>query len=141
MQIQIEQAGVATIVRPMTERLDVEVAVVFRAGLLGLIEHGRRHLVIDLCDVTFVDSSGLGALVSALKTIKRSTSAGDVRLARAQAPVISLLEIIRLNRVFATYQEIADAVQSYDVTGSALLIPPAEPAPHPASAGHGSAAR
>jgi anti-sigma B factor antagonist len=140
MQIQIEQAGVATIVRPIAERLDVEVAAVFRAGLLGIIEQGRRHLVIDLRDVAFVDSSGLGALVSALKTIKRSTSAGDVRLARAQAPVVALLEIIRLNRVFTTYAEIADAVQSYHVTGSALLISRAEPGPLPASTGRESAA-
>ena len=140
MQIQIEEAGIATVVRPMTERLDVEVATAFRAALLGLVEQGRRHLVIDLRDVAFVDSSGLGALVSALKTIKRSTSAGDVRLARAQAPVLSLLEIIRLNRVFTTFPEIADAVRSYDATGPVPLIPPGEPA-RSASAARESAAQ
>jgi anti-sigma B factor antagonist len=140
MQIQIEEAGIATVVRPMTERLDVEVAMPFRAALLGLVEQGRRHLVIDLRDVAFVDSSGLGALVSALKTIKRSTSAGDVRLARAQAPVLSLLEIIRLNRVFTTFAEIADAVRSYEAIGPVVLIPPVEPA-RSASAGRESAAQ
>lgn len=140
MQMQIEQAGIVTIVRPIAERLDVEVASVFRAGLLALIEQGRRHLVIDLGDVAFVDSSGLGALVSALKTIKRSTSAGDIRLACAQPPVLSLLEIIRLNRVFTTYPEIAAAVQSYAVSGPTFLIAPGEPSPYPASARHESAA-
>ena len=44
--------------------------------LLSLIEQGNRQLVVDLNDVTFIDSSGLGALVSALKTLKRSNGVG-----------------------------------------------------------------
>ena len=39
---------------------------------------------------------------------------GDVRLARVQPPVISLLEIIRLNRVFTTYSDIGEAVDSFN---------------------------
>jgi anti-sigma B factor antagonist len=102
-----------TVVRPAAERLDIEVAADFRAMLLSLIEQGQRRLVIDLADVAFIDSSGLGALVSALKTLKRSDNGGDVRLARVQAPVVSLLEIIRLNRVFTTYSTVEQAVESF----------------------------
>ena len=113
MTIDVERDGVATIVRPVAERLDVEVASDFRSMLLSLIEQGNRHLVVDLNGVSFIDSSGLGALVSALKTIKRSSGSGDVRLARVQPPVESLLETIRLNRVFTSYPEITDAVDSF----------------------------
>lgn len=134
MQIEIEQSGVATVVRPVTDRLDIEVATAFRAQLLALIEQGRRHLVIDLQEVAFVDSSGLGALVSALKTIKRSTSAGDVRLARAQPPVVSLLEIIRLNRVFTAYPDLAAAVRSY-ADPPPTFVTPGEPPAHSVPAG------
>jgi anti-sigma B factor antagonist len=81
--------------------------------LLTLIDQGNRQLIIDLHEVAFIDSSGLGALVSALKTLKRSSDPGDVRLARVQSPVVSLLEIIRLNRVFASYPSVAHAVESY----------------------------
>jgi anti-sigma B factor antagonist len=123
MWIHVEQTGAATIVRPVTERLDVEVAAIFRSELLSLIDQGRRHLVVDLHHVLFIDSSGLGALVSALKTIKRSSSAGDVRLARPQAPVLSLLDIIRLNRVFTTYQDVAGAVQSFAASEPPVIIP------------------
>ena len=113
MRIDVSTSGGATVVRPSADRLDIEVAADFRAMLLSLIEQGHRRLVVDLADVGFIDSSGLGALVSALKTLKRSDNGGDVRLARVQAPVVSLLEIIRLNRVFTTYPSIEQAVQSF----------------------------
>ena len=114
MRIDVADEGGVTVVRPVGERLDIEVASDFRAMLLSLIEQGHRRLVVDLADVSFIDSSGLGALVSALKTLKRSDVGGDVRLARVQAQVVSLLEIIRLNRVFTTYPTVEQAVQSFD---------------------------
>jgi anti-sigma B factor antagonist len=113
MQIDVTKNGIATVVRPTEERLDIEVAGEFRSMLLSLIDEGHRHLVIDLQDVQFVDSSGLGALVSALKMLKRTNTSGDVRLARVQPPVTSLLEIIRLNRVFTSYPTVDEAVQSF----------------------------
>lgn len=113
MEIDVEQDGGATIVRPTGDRLDIEVAGHFRSKLLSLIEQGNRQLVVDLHDVTFIDSSGLGALVSALKTLKRTNGSGDVRLARVQPPVVSLLEIIRLNRVFTSYPSVEQAIQSF----------------------------
>lgn len=114
MQIEVANEQGATIVRPTTDRLDIEVAGEFRTMLLSLIDQGHRHLVVDLKDVMFIDSSGLGALVSALKTIKRGSGSGDVRLARVQPPVVSLLEIIRLNRVFTSYPTVEQAIQSYE---------------------------
>jgi anti-sigma B factor antagonist len=134
MQIQVEQAGLVTVVRPVASRLDVEVAARFRAELLELIAQGRRQLVIDLQEVAFVDSSGLGAMVSALKTIKRATPAGDVRLARAQSAVVSLLEIIRLNRVLAAYPDIALAVESFEPV-SAIAVTRVERPACPSRAG------
>jgi anti-sigma B factor antagonist len=113
MQIEVVEQDGATIVRPTTDRLDIEVAAEVRAMLLSLIDQGHRHLVMDLKDVTFIDSSGLGALVSALKTLKRGSGSGDVRLARVQPPVVSLLEIIRLNRVFTSYASVDQAIQSF----------------------------
>ena len=113
MEIDVVQNNGATVVRPTGDRLDIEVAGDFRSMLLSLIDQGNRQLVVDLEEVTFIDSSGLGALVSALKTLKRSNGPGDVRLARVQPPVVSLMEIIRLNRVFTSYPSVEQAIRSF----------------------------
>jgi anti-sigma B factor antagonist len=113
MQIDVTSDRGTTIVRPRTERLDIEVAAEFRSTLLSLIDEGQRQLVVDLEEVIFIDSSGLGAMVSALKTIKRGGGEGDVRLARVQPPVTSLLEVIRLNRVFNSYPGVNEAIHSF----------------------------
>jgi len=112
-QFAVSTQGAVTVVRPAGSRLDIEVAADFRNTLLSLIDQGQRQLVVDLGDVAFIDSSGLGALVSALKTLKRSNGSADVRLARVQPPVQSLLAIIRLNRVFASFASVDLAVQSF----------------------------
>ncbi len=113
MSIDRTDHDAVTVVTPDGERLDIAVASDFRNALIELIENGRRNLVVDLKGVSFIDSSGLGALVSALKTLKANGGNGDVRLAQVQEPVVALLEIIRLNRVFTTYASVENAVQSY----------------------------
>jgi len=113
MQMDIVTKNGAGIVKPTGNRLDIEVAAEFRTELLQLIDSGQHRVVVDLSDVVFIDSSGLGALVSALKTLKLLKTDGDIRLANVQPPVVSLLEIIRLHRVFSSYRSIDEAVQSF----------------------------
>jgi|SRR5687768_18449920 anti-sigma B factor antagonist len=113
MQIDVAENNGVTVVRPAGARVDLQVAGEFRTALLQLIEGQHHRLVIDLGDVHFVDSSGLGALVSALKTLKLLKSDGDVRLANVQPPVVALLEIIRLHRVFTSYPSVEQAVHSF----------------------------
>jgi anti-sigma B factor antagonist len=102
-----------TVVMPEGPRLDAEVAGSLRSTLLQLIADGDRRLVLDLPAVTFIDSSGLGALVSALKRLKQLDPAGDIRLAHVQPSVRAVLEVIRLNRVFSQFPSIEAAVHSF----------------------------
>jgi anti-sigma B factor antagonist len=113
MQIDVAETNGAAVVRPAGARVDLQVAGEFRTALLQLIDGGQRRVVVDMSDVHFVDSSGLGALVSALKTIKLLKGDGDIRLANVQPPVVALLEIIRLHRVFASYPSVEQAVHSF----------------------------
>lgn len=113
MKIDITTNNGAAVVKPVENRLDLQVAAEFRAALLQLIETGQHRVVVDLGDVTFIDSSGLGALVSALKTLKMVKRDGDIRLANVQPPVVALLEIIRLHRVFSSYPSVDQAAQSF----------------------------
>ncbi len=111
IDVMTQRNGV-TLVKPEGERLDLEVSVEFRAILMRAIEAGQRQLVVDLAAIEFIDSSGLGALVSALKVL-RTRKDGDIRLASLQQPVVALLEVTRLNRVFSSYATAEEAVQSF----------------------------
>ncbi|MDO8680165.1 MAG: STAS domain-containing protein [Acidobacteriota bacterium] len=113
MKIDVAERNGTAVVRPTSARVDLEVAGEFRTALVQLIDAGHRRLVVDMSDVHFVDSSGLGALVSALKTLKVLKGDGDIRLANVQPPVVALLEIIRLHRVFSSYPTVEQAVQSF----------------------------
>lgn len=113
MHIDVAEHNGAAVVRPLGTRVDLQVAGEFRNALLQLIDLGHHRLVVDLAHVEFVDSSGLGALVSALKTLKLLKGGGDIRLANVQPSVVALLEIIRLHRVFFTYPSVDLAVKSF----------------------------
>ena len=112
-RIDVLQKNGVTIVVPQGRRLDAEVARVFRDILLSRIASGDRKLILDLPAVDFIDSSGLGALVSALKHLKQLDRGGDIRLANVQPSVGAVLEIIRLNRVFSQFPSVDAAVHSF----------------------------
>jgi anti-sigma B factor antagonist len=112
-QFPVLPADRAMVIRPRAARVDIEVAGQFRHALLQLVEQGHRSLVVDMSEVNFIDSSGLGALVSALKALKTQDRNGDIRLANVQQPVVALLEIIRLQRVFTSYPSVEQAVSSF----------------------------
>jgi len=114
MHIDVAEQSGAAVVRPLGSRVDLQSAGEFRNALLQLIDVGHHKLVVDLSDVEFVDSSGLGAPVSALKTLKLLKGGGDIRLANVQPSVVALLEIIRLHRVFFSYPTVDQAVQSFN---------------------------
>lgn len=113
MRIDVSKGNGVTVVTPLNERIDFEVAGELRATLLDSIATGHRNLVVDLSAVSFIDSSGLGAFVSAFKALKTNNGDGDIRLANLQPPVTELLEIIRLNRVFQAYPSVEEATGSF----------------------------
>jgi anti-sigma B factor antagonist len=113
MRIHVVETDGVTVIAPLGPRLDAEIAGELRATLVQLIDRGARKLVLDLPAVDFIDSSGLGALVSALKRLKQLERTGDIRLADVQPPVVAVLEIIRLHRVFPMFPSVDAARRSF----------------------------
>jgi anti-sigma B factor antagonist len=106
------------ILRIKTERIDGATAPEFRKALSDLGGRGLTSFVIDLSGVGFIDSTGLGALVSAFKATGR---AGGVVVSGANQSIATLFRITRMDKVFrlfATDIEAAAAVSS---------LPPAAP--------------
>ncbi|MEL6614548.1 MAG: STAS domain-containing protein [Bacteroidota bacterium] len=93
-------ASGVTVVRLREARLDAHVAVDLKRRLASMIDAGLRRLVLDLTDVQFMDSSGLGALVAALKLVGHD---GELALAGVHPGVHELFALTRMDRVFQIY--------------------------------------
>jgi anti-sigma B factor antagonist len=80
-----------------TGRLNMTAARMLREELHALVEGGGNRLVVDLSGVEFIDSSGLGALLSGLKAARQA--GGDLHIAAPNRQAITVLELTNLNRV------------------------------------------
>ena len=110
MNLSIEQRGSAELLAVHEERLDAHNSSELKAQMLKLFEEGKSHLVVDLQAVRFVDSSGLGALVSGFKNA--SSRNGSLKLSGLQLQVKSMFELTRLHRVFEIYNDVDEALAS-----------------------------
>jgi anti-sigma B factor antagonist len=95
-------------------RLDQASALDFREHVKRLVDAGVSQLVVDLGDVSFVDSTGLGAIISGLKRARQV--GGDLRIARPQQEVRTLLELTSLDRVLRPYRSLEEALPDPDTT-------------------------
>ena len=98
MKLSAEKQGDRATVSIEDTRIDVQNAEKFKAYLLNLVAAGNHTLVIDLQHVTFIDSSGLGALVYSLREAK--INGGDVKIAHLKSQVQSIFKVTRLNKIF-----------------------------------------
>ena len=72
---------------------------------------GNKHLLLNLADVTYIDSSGIGELVSGFTTV--SNQGGKLKLLNLTKKVHDLLQITKLYTVFDVYDDEAKAVGSF----------------------------
>ncbi|BCS53498.1 STAS domain-containing protein [Geobacter sp. SVR] len=111
MNLKIEQNGKLTIIFVREERLDAHNSDELKTEINKVFEAGGRELLIDLKEVRFIDSSGLGVLVSGFKNA--SARQGTLKLSGLQTQVRSMFELTRLHRVFDIFQTVDDAMESF----------------------------
>ena len=80
--------------------------------LHNLKEEGKKNVVIDLSKTKFMNSSGLGMLISGMTTMRNA--GGDLRLANVADRIQSLLVITKLITVFKHFDSVDEAISSYD---------------------------
>ena len=84
----------------------------FKSSLANQLESGRTTFVVDLSKTDFMDSSGIGVLIGALTSTRRS--GGDMRLAGMTKRIKNLFLITKLlGSVFEDYESVEAALQSY----------------------------
>ncbi len=108
MNLMTEIIGENVVIHINEERLDAHNSGDLKLEFQKLFESGSQNLLVDLKDVRFIDSSGLGALVSGFKNA--TSSHGTLRLASLQPQVKSMFELTRLHRVFEIFQTVTDAL-------------------------------
>jgi len=96
----------------VAEEMDSRNAQQAKDQFKTLVGDGNSRIVVDLTPLNFIDSSGLGALVTALKAARQA--GGDVRLCGMSAPVKSIFELTRLYRVFDIFENRSEAVASFE---------------------------
>lgn len=97
-----------TVVRPGVERLTAANATGFKNEVVALVEEGRSQIIIDFSTVSFLDSSGLGALVGVLKKIGHR---GDLLVCGLNGDVDQMFRVCRMDRVFPIHSDVDAAIQ------------------------------
>ncbi len=105
-----EKDGVA-VLEPKGKIMGGPDATLLHEKLHECIEKGIKKVIIDLAQVDWMNSTGLGILISGLTTIRNN--GGELKLANVTEKIQSLLAITKLVTVFEAYDSIDDAIKSF----------------------------
>ncbi len=109
MQMEQRLEGAVLIVTPKEQALDAYAATGFRERLAEMIAQGHHQIVLDLSEVDFLDSTGLGAVVS---SFKRLDGRGAMAICNAREMVLDVFRLTRMDRVFAISSNVEEAIES-----------------------------
>jgi anti-sigma B factor antagonist len=106
LEIATEQDG-SSCMLTLTGEVDVYTAPQLKAQLVELIEGGCSNVVVNMESVSFIDSSGLGVLVSALRRARERD--GIVRIVCTRENILKIFRITGLDKVFPIFADAAEA--------------------------------
>ena len=109
--LSVEHEGAVSVLTARDKIAAGESALELQGAVESLLREGRRCILVDLEQVTYIDSSGLGQLATAFKAVR--DAGGDLKLLHVNPRVRALLHVTRLNRVFETFGAKEDALRSF----------------------------
>ena len=98
------------VVLPQGDSLDASNAKEFKKSMESVVQENPR-IVLDMSGLKFVDSSGLGALLSCLRQVNRQN--GDMKLCGLSNSVRALIELVRMHRIFDIFNSKEEAVEAF----------------------------
>lgn len=101
-----EQNGLKIASLSETNRLNATVAQEVKAELSDQLSDKGTQMVVNLSNIQFIDSTGIGVLISALKTARQNS--GSFKLCSIQPEVMSLLTLMKLDKVFDIFDSVED---------------------------------
>lgn len=109
MQLETYQTNDASVLRVVSERIDAAVAVQFRDAVRDAANDFSHRIILDLELVTFLDSSGLGAVIGAMKQLAPRQS---LELAALQPAVVKVFQLTHMDTIFTIHQTVPGLVAS-----------------------------
>ena len=110
MEIREEKINDVEVLK-LEGRLDASSAKDIKEKVALLTKENRVKLVIDMGGIDFIDSSGLGSLISSLRSVNKL--GGDIKISALQDQVRAIFELTRLHRIFGIYDDRDAAAMSY----------------------------
>lgn len=110
MNIEVRQNGVVQVLQ-CGGSLDADSVAGFKKIAYDLVSGGSTRFVIDCSGLNFIDSMGLGVLISLLRRVRQQQ--GDVKVAALNEDVKTIFEITRLHRLFDVCSDSDAAVQKF----------------------------
>ena len=111
LNINERQAGDVTVL-DMSGKITIgEGSVALRTAIRRLLEEGKKRILLNLSGVSYVDSSGIGELVSSYTAINKE--GGQLKLLNLTQKIQDLLAITKLLTVFDVYENEAEALNSF----------------------------
>ncbi|MGH9941560.1 MAG: STAS domain-containing protein [Pyrinomonadaceae bacterium] len=111
LNVTERQAGDVTVLDLSGKITIGEGSVSLRSAIRRLIEEGKKKILLNLSNVNYVDSSGIGELVSSFTTLNRE--GGQLKLLHLTQKIQDLLAITKLLTVFDTYDDESSALNSF----------------------------
>lgn len=111
MEFQLDQIGDVTVAQVCDESLQASNVQDFKSKLSDLLKPDAK-IVLDMSSLKFVDSTGIGALLSYVKYT--SLSKGGLRLCNVTTQVRNLFELVRVHRFLQISNTVEEAVHSFD---------------------------
>lgn len=106
MQFQTQMIDTVHVLQPLGESIDSSIATAFKTRMVDSIQQGHHQIALDLSQVKFMDSSGLGAIVSILKTLGEN---GRLVLCHVNPAIRSLFRLTRFDRIIPIGDSIDEA--------------------------------
>jgi anti-anti-sigma factor len=126
-------AGQAVVLITIAGEVDMATVPELREALLDQIDTGERGLVLDVSEVPFLDSTGLGVLMEVHRRLREVN--GQVALVGARSALIRLLTITNLSRALPVYRSVSDAAAAIMGGGGAGSVGDASAGAAPAGDG------
>ena len=111
MKIARHDEGSVTIIEPKGKITIGEGDVLLREEITRLLGEEKKHLVLDLGGISYMDSAGVGELVSVYTSVKNR--GGELKLSCLTKKIKDLLQITQLMTIFDTYETTQEAVGSF----------------------------